>query len=109
MIAPIFPAAAATLINRISRSTVSHLTNGTVGGGMASGEGLAEATSDGLSAGEAPGDASAWLAGLGVRAAADGDAPGTQAAKTVTRNAMRRLECLMNCERGGLGNCYALP
>ena len=76
---------------------------------MASGEGLAEAAGDGLSAAEAAGEASAWLAGLGVRAAAGGDAPGTQAAKTVTRNAMRRLECLMNRERGGLGNCYELP
>src|SRR5260370_32828951 len=110
MVALMLPAAARSLISLISRSAVSPLRKGTVGDGIASGDGLMGAGGVGLAVAVWIADGDACTGWPGVTVPAVGGPPGEQAARAAAETAMHpRLKSLMTCERGLPRNCYAIP
>jgi hypothetical protein len=97
-------------MNSISRSFVSHLTNGMVGFGITSGRGLGTAVGVGLLPGVVVGSGEVWTTGVGLGPAATGGvAPVVQAAsKTIANVPEASPERLMVSQRCGSTRRYAL-
>src|ERR1700726_2840624 len=110
MVAATFPAAAPRLISRISRSAVSHRTNGVVGCGITSGRGLGTGVGDGVLTVVPVGVGEVWITGVGLeRAATGGTAPVVQAAsRAIAKTPESSFEGLMSGQRWRSSHRYAI-
>src|SRR5260370_41331718 len=110
MVALMSPAAGGLLIRLISRAAVSQLREGTVGDGIASGDGLMGAGGGGLAVGGWIADGDARTGWPGVTGPAVGGPPGGQAGRTAAETALHpRLDGLLTRQRPPPPHCYAVP